>query len=507
MAAGEERRKQVVRARIARVRRRLDTEVLLNAAVPFAWIAACAFVGWRLLVQRGVGIVGAVLLAAALVSTWLSGRRRGVSDEEAAVVADRLANAGGLLLTRLERAIGEWEFGLNQRLHDLAPPPIEVKRPLVLLALAVLFVAAGLVVPLPERLVRPTNAAAQTRVERLEDKVAALAKEEPLEQRVLDELQRLKEELENGTFDAADWEAADALDRQLDREASEAAAELVRAENAAKKLEEALAHVQSAESARREREELERALLDLSDGQALNGEQAMQQALAQQGDGKNGENAHQAGEQEGQQGQNGQQQSGRQGQSSQNGQQQTGAQGQSGPEQRGPSRAQLSELKNALKRRREQLAKSFGQKSGNAGQQASRQSGQGRQPHGQEGQGQPGDGQRGNDRGRGSGGEHASRSVDEDAAPSRGGGAHELVFGGEAEMDPRRLDFAALPEGNGGEAGELFGLRAANPKVNSNAGDGVVSGTAAVGGQGAGYNEGAMRPRNRALVQKYFDSK
>jgi hypothetical protein len=251
MAAGEERRKQVVRARIARVRRRLDTEVLLNRAVPFAWVAACAFVGWRLLVQRGAGIVGAVLLAATLVSTWLSGRRHGVSDEEAAVVADRLANAGGLLLTRLERAIGEWELGLNQRLHDLAPPPIEVRRPLVLLALAMLFVAAGLVVPLPERLARPSNAAAQTRVERLEDKVAALAKEEPLDQAVLDELQRLKEELENGSFDAADWEAADALDRQLDREASEAAAELARAENAAKKLEEALAHAQSAESAQR----------------------------------------------------------------------------------------------------------------------------------------------------------------------------------------------------------------------------------------------------------------
>jgi hypothetical protein len=98
--------------------------------------------------------------------------------------------------------------------------------------------------------------------------------------------------------------------------------------------------------------------------------------------------------------------------------------------------------------------------------------------------------------------------VQEDGAGiSRGGGANELVFGGGAEMDPDRLKFDALPEGHGGEGQELFGLRAANPRVNPSAPDGVSTGTAAAGDQGAGYNEGAMRPRNRALVQKYFDSK
>lgn len=545
MAAGEERRKQVVRARIARVRRRLNTEVLLKAAVVPAWIAACAFVGWRLLVHRGVGIVGGVLFVAALVTTWLYARRRTVSEDEAAIVADRRASAGGLLLTRLERAVGEWELGLNQRLHDLALPSIEVKRPLALLALAVLFVAAGLLVPLPERLVHPTNAAAQTRVERLDDKVTALAKEEPPDQAALDELQRLKEEVEDGTFDAADWEAADALDKQLAREAAEAAAELARAENAAKDLEEAMAHAQSGESAQRERDELERALMELSDGQAASGEQAMQQAMGQQGegqsgqngengqqgDGKNGDGTNGDGQQsdgkngqQGQQGQNGQRgdgENGQQGQQGQNGQQGDGKNGQ-GSNQKGPSRAQVSELKNALQQRREQLAKSFGQKSGSSGQQASRPSGQSQQGQGQQGQqgqgkgqqgkGQSGDGQSGSgqsgngSQGKGNGDEHASRNVEE-GSPARGGGANELVFGGEAEMDPDRLKFDALPEGNGGEAGDLFGLRAANPKANPNVPDGVVSGSAAVGDQGAGYSEGAMRPRNRALVQKYFDSK
>ncbi|MEW5740854.1 MAG: hypothetical protein AB1938_18185, partial [Myxococcota bacterium] len=294
MAAGEERRKQVVKARIARVRRRLDLEVLLNAAVLPVWIGACAFVAWRLLVHRGVGVAGVVALVAALIATWLIARPRRVSDAEAAVVADRRANAGGLLLTRLERAVGEWELGLNQRLHDLSPPAIDVRRAVSLLLLVVLFIAAGLLVPVPERLIRPTNAAAETRVEHLQDKLTALAKEEPAEDAAQAELDRLKEELADGTFDAADWEAADALDKQLDRQAAEAAAELARAEAAAKNLEDAMAHAQSQEGTQREREELERALMELSDGQANNGEQALQQALGQQG-------------QDGQQGQQGQQ--------------------------------------------------------------------------------------------------------------------------------------------------------------------------------------------------------
>ena len=74
-------------------------------------------------------------------------------------------------------------------------------------------------------------------------------------------------------------------------------------------------------------------------------------------------------------------------------------------------------------------------------------------------------------------------------------------------MDPDRLKYEALPEGNGGEGEELFGLRGTNPKTNP---DGTIStgtGQSATGDQAAGYDEGAMRPRNRALVQRYFDSK
>ena len=81
------------------------------------------------------------------------------------------------------------------------------------------------------------------------------------------------------------------------------------------------------------------------------------------------------------------------------------------------------------------------------------------------------------------------------------------MFGGEAEMDPNRLAFEALPEGNGGEAGELRGLRAANPRVKEGVAVTNGSGANAAGEGAAGWGEAPMRPRNRALVEKYFNSK
>ena len=103
MAAGEEKRRQAVLARIARVRSRLNLEISLRAAVVPAWFAATAFVMWRVFVQRGELLFGGVALVSVFVATWWRSRKRGVSHEAAAVLADKGAGAGGLLLTRLER--------------------------------------------------------------------------------------------------------------------------------------------------------------------------------------------------------------------------------------------------------------------------------------------------------------------------------------------------------------------------------------------------------------------
>ncbi len=471
MAAGEERRRQAVQARISRVRRHLNLEVFVRAAVGPLWVAVTTFVVWRMFVQRGLWIFGAVALVLAAVVTWLLGRSRRVSQARAAVIADRQADAGGLLLTRLELPVGEWELGLNQQLKSLPMPEIEVRRPAALLGLALCFLAIGLLVPQPALLHPTPNAAAATRVEELVEKMEAIAKEEPMDQAAAEELQRLQEEVAENSFDAADWEAADALDKQLDKQAAEASRELERAETAAKNLEDAMADAQSGEAQQRERDELERALMDLSDGQANSGEQAMDQALGENGeDGKPGEN-------------------GKPGESSKSST---------------PSRSKVNDLRKALQQRQDQLAKQFspGQ---NKSPTTRRPSGKSNKGEGQ-GEGQ-GEGESGKGQGKSGGDEHASRGVEEGAGAGRGGEANELVFGGQAEIDPERLKYEPLPEGNGGDGEELMGLRGTNPKHQPSDAVSPSSGTGAAGDQAAGYDEGAMRPRNRALVQRYFDSK
>jgi hypothetical protein len=72
-------------------------------------------------------------------------------------------------------------------------------------------------------------------------------------------------------------------------------------------------------------------------------------------------------------------------------------------------------------------------------------------------------------------------------------------------MDPDRLKFQPLPPGQGGEASELWGLKAADPRH-----EGVTvmpSGARGPGVQGdatPGYSTGPLLPRNRDLVKRYF---
>ena len=190
------------------------------------------------------------------------------------MVADRCAGAQGLLLTRLELPVGAWEFDLNQKVKVLPLPPLEVGRPLVALAGALAFVALGLFVPVASRPL-PVNVAAAGRVEALAEKLAVVAREVPSEPANTEELDRLRAELAQGTFDGPDWEAADALDGALDRQAAEAGAELAKAERAAERLADAMATAQGTEALSREKEELERALLELSQAQATSGDDAL----------------------------------------------------------------------------------------------------------------------------------------------------------------------------------------------------------------------------------------
>ncbi|RKH12677.1 hypothetical protein D7V97_07755 [Corallococcus sp. CA053C] len=507
MAASEERRFQsLVLAPIRRVQRRLNVVAWTGAGLVPVWATATACVLCRLLL-RGASIWAVPPLVVAGLAWWfVRARSRGVSLEYAAVLADRSANAGGLLLTRLERPVGEWELSLNQFAQLVKPPEVPWRRPVGALLGALLFVAVGLLVPLPALRASNINAAAATQVAAVQAQAEALAREEPLGQDVEEELRRLSDEVAQGRFDSTDWEASDALEQRLAERASEAAAELNRASEAAAELEDALHAAGGAESATRERESLEQALMaldaraggDVDPPSPQEGEAQASPQGSQQGQG--------AGEQDGD----------KQGSPSSSGNPSSEAQARaSARAQASGSPDQVADLRRTLERRQQALAQRFGQENnaaGNRGAQARRptrrsQSGQGQRGQGQRGQGQQGDGE-GEGEGQGQqGGQHPSRGArpGDGASVGRGGDSNPLVFGGEAEMDPDRLAFQPLPEGHGGDAEELWGLRAADPKARTGpAGAAGAQGTGARGDATAGPGSGPLLPRNRDLVKRYF---
>jgi hypothetical protein len=461
MAASEERRfEALVLAPVRRVRRRLNAVAFAEAGIAPVWAAATACVLVRLLLRDAAVWVLPVPLALGALWWGRRARARSVSLAQAAVMADRSAGAGGLLLTRLERPVGEWELSLNQYARAVQPPQVRWRKPVGALVAALLFLAVGFLLPLPAREDRPLNAAAAAKVAAVQAKAEALAKEEALGAPLEEELRRLAEEVADGRFDAADWEAADALEESLDSRAAEAAAELAQAAEAARELGEAMGAAGDAERAAREREALEKALMALGP----EGEQG-------QGEGEGGADG------------------GTGGQGAQAGN--AGKRGASG------SPDQLADLRESLERRQRALEQRFGQQgqngqrqgSGNQGSQAGRQ--------GQQGQG--------NTQGQGQGG-HLSRQVQKGkGGTGRGGEGQPLQFGDEAEMDPERLAFEALPEGHGGESAELWGLKAADPEVREGrATGGAAKGTGAQGDATAGHSAAPLLPRNRELVKRYF---
>ncbi|WNG30433.1 hypothetical protein F0U62_45310 [Cystobacter fuscus] len=450
MPASDERRLQaLVLAPVRRVQRRLHAVRFAEAGVVPVWAAATACVVGRLVLRDAAPWVLPAPLLASGVWWFLRARARRVSLAHAAVLADRSAGAGGLLLTRLERPVGEWELAANQYARAVTPPPVAWRRPVGALLAALVFLAAGLLLPLPARAVRPVNAAAAAKVDAVRAKAEALAHEEPPGSAVDEELRRLAEEVAEGRFDSADWEAADRLEQSLDAQAARAAAELASASEAARELEDALDAASGAEAATREREALESALTKLGS------------SLGSSGEGKPGE-APRTDEAGG-----------------------TGSQGGETPR----SRAEVADLRATLERRQRELEQRFGQRPERSGSRPGQGRGEG------EGEGE----------GEGPGG-HASRGAGKGKGAGKGGGeeTRPLVFGEKAEMDPERLAFKPLPKGQGGEAAGLWGLKAVEPERRE---AGPASGARGEGARGdaeAGHSTGPLLPRNRELVKRYF---
>ncbi|MFZ5468143.1 MAG: hypothetical protein ACOZIN_01795 [Myxococcota bacterium] len=436
MAAGEERRKDaLILGGVRRIQRRLNGDLYLRQLVAPVWVAATVLALWRFFLRNHLAVATVLTLVSTAFIWWWRVRKGRVPLSHAAILADRLADAGGLLLTRLELPVGQWELGLNERVRALQPPAPKGARSVAAVGMALLFFGVAMLVPLPTPGVLRVNAAAASKVAQVEAQAEALAEEVVLDVSVESELARLREELADHPFDAADWEAADGLESSLQKQAAEAAARLSRAAEAARSLEEALGQANGGEAASQAREELERALQAL---ERESGETSGASTPLSPG----------------------------------------GVEGQ---------RAQTSQLRQALEKRQQSLARAFGQ-------------GQARQMgHAQSGEQRPGGQSGGQDDG------HASR-LGQKGGPSRGGGEAELVFGAEARMDPDRLKFEPLPKGQGGEGEELWGLRAADPKPGSGPSQPSASGTSAEGEQGVGHQDGPRLPRNRELIRRYFDS-
>lgn len=262
MPTAEAQRRDAVLRRVRAVQRRLDAATLVSAGVGPAWLAATALVLARLGLPSEPPLVPLGLTAAALAlaaAAWLA-RPRFLSTLQAAVLTDRLAEAGGLLLTRLERPVGAWELPLELKVKALPLPRPDVRRPLAALCAALAFVAVGLAVPRPAPPQRAPSAATSGRAAALAEKLEVLRQEEEVPQALALAVARLEEEAARGTFAAPDWEASDEVAQALERLAARSLARLQRAQDAARALAAADEAGAPAESTRRAREALEREL-------------------------------------------------------------------------------------------------------------------------------------------------------------------------------------------------------------------------------------------------------
>ena len=430
------------------LKRHLNREVLLRAAVAPAWIAAALFAGWRLLVGVGVPVAASLAFALAALAVALRYRRLAWTEAQALVALDRAADAGGLALALAEREGELWQKRLDDKLAHTRAPPLALARPLAALLCAAAFAVAASLVPRPKAFVLPIQEAALSHVQDASLKAEALKAEEPLDAALQAELERLKKDAESGRFDVADWAALDAVSEALDQSATQRAQELAAAEAAAQKLAEALDAKAGEEAAQRAKEELEAALLNLEKpgGAGEAGE------AKQGGEGKPGEQAKNV-----------------------------------------KSGADAKSLAKALAERRAAMEKCSG-----CGAQASLQKGLKPAEDGaQAPQGYV------HQHGESSGDSSGESGI---AAPTSGPGAAPVTFGPQHPIDPDALEQQGLKKNGEGEPTELMGVRKAAPKPGEEGASGTV-GAPAAGPDGLVPGAAPLAPRHRDLVKRYFQPK
>ncbi len=452
------------------------------AAAP-AWAFSVCLLCERFVFRRYVGMaalgLGAMALTLWAVQLW----RRRYRFEHAAIETDRLADAQGLLLTRLETPVGEWGFELNNKLKALRVPFPNVRLPVLQLVLLALLVSVGLWWPLKPQQNAIANRAATHTLEEIAEQLQVLREAEGANPTFDAELQKLKELAREGDFSASEWQAADALQAAVSTEAENASSRLDAAANAAQALDDARNANASVEETRRAEEELERALMALSspDGRPSGGPPPTDPGSQKPGSPSNDPTAH-AGD--------------------------TGAAKPGGASSSNLSQEQLAALRDSLEKKRAALEKQRAEKSGGEAspREASRTSGSGQRPGGS----QPGTGRDGRGKGAGQGtskqaGQGQANAKGQGGAPARGGSHVPVEFGPESELHPERLAVAPMPKGNGGDPEVYYGLKSAAPPQGPQNGAATSVGGAA-GPATAGFRPSGVLPRNEGVVKRYFQS-
>lgn len=435
---------------------RLNTELALGVLPVPAWVAAAAFVSARFVSPALAWAASSMAVAGGLAWVVVHVRRHGYSEDQAAVVLDRAAKAGGLLLTVRERPSREWETALWEKVRDVRPPPLRIGRPAAMTAGALVFALIAAWVPMPEKPATSVDLAARSQVASAVGKAQTLASEMPLPEAISAELARLGEELRANSFDATDWEATDNVDDAIEDEARARGAALEKAAQAAERLAKTLGEGVEDEAVEREKEELEEALAELGEeARKKGGSESSTDSREAGGDADQSKAAEDRG------GTN---------------------QAPSVKQGRGPrTRAEAQAMRDALDRRREELANRFADKGQGRGQAAGQRPGTGRG--------------RGDNKGRpGFGPSHGPA---EDTP---------LRFGDETKFQKDRLAFAPLPEGRGGDdSGTLWGMNRRAPTRGPGSPAAAPTGLASGLDQTPGANEGTVPPRHRELVRRYFD--
>ncbi|MDZ7616840.1 MAG: hypothetical protein U1E05_07550 [Patescibacteria group bacterium] len=215
---------------VARLRRRLAGILVARECLTFffVWIMlwAATVVGLRAVLQvdRLVFLWGLLgLLAAAVVGVVLAVRKLPAPAALRAAL-DRHARLGGLLMAAGDTDIGGW----NQRMADVSRPTLQWRpqRQITLLAAAVAFLLAALLVPDRAASARNQTLEIGGEIQTLVEKINVLKEEEIL---APDRIESLQSDLERirqnalGSDPGKTMEAIDHLDYALGKSASDAA--------------------------------------------------------------------------------------------------------------------------------------------------------------------------------------------------------------------------------------------------------------------------------------------